>query len=116
MTHHYKLRIIVILSVVVIALLFYIGKIHNETKSYRDELHKRYVSDTVRITKRLNESLESRNRAYDSIAYYDRTLKNVRDSLRISEGKLKQIPGKFNKLTNVELQNKMIEEFNKRND
>lgn len=86
---------------------------HSEyVKSLKHNNEQREVGYRLRI-QALNEAGKTLELRIDSLA--DKHIALVRvDSLRQLE--LKRVKGSFDKLTNIELQNKMIEEYNKANE
>ncbi len=101
------------LFVITIGALLFSGYTYRESDLYKKELNKQYEADKVRFKSELKRSELERNIAVhraDSLYSISKIIL-ARDSAVIDS--LKHVPGKFNKLTNKQLQDKMIEEYNK---
>lgn len=101
------------LLIITIGALLFSGYTYRESNLYKNELEKQYEADKTRWEDDLKQSEQKRivavNRA-DSLHSVGKII-HARDSSIIDS--LKRVPGKFDKLTNKQLQDKMIEGYNK---
>jgi len=109
-----KNYIIIGLLIIVIGGSLFGGYYTKNLKLLHNELQRKYHSETLEYKRRLRESEQQRvlyNHRIDSITTLVRSI-SAHDSLTRVE--IKKIKGKYNLLTNKELQDKMIEGYNNR--
>jgi hypothetical protein len=104
--------IIIGLSIITLGALLFSGYSFNEKKLYENELQRQYNSKVLEYELKLKASESQRLVALHHIDSLDSAYKTLvaRDSV---DKELRSIKGSFKSLTSQQLEQKMVEEFNK---
>ncbi len=106
-------HLVIGLSIITIGALLFSGYTYREKELYKHETERLHKEEVSRLESQLKRSELERSAAVSRADSLDRLSQIIqaRDSSIIDS--LKRVPHKFDKLTNKQLQDKMIEEFNK---
>ena len=109
-----KKRYFIIAAIILLIATFAWTGYNVEKANYENEIQRLYNTRIVELEKQLEMSRLERRSALDSINSLNRLYKDVLRRDSIEQDSLKRVPGKFKSLNSQQLQNKMVEEFNKR--